>query len=777
LAKRILVSVDPYEARAVLMDGDRLANVEIESAERGKRKGNIYRARVTSVETSLDAAFVDYGASKDGFLPLDEVAHRSLALLGGGSGSRRPGVRQGDWILVQVIKEEFGKKGATLSMHISLPGRYVVVMPFSDRTGISRKLTAEERSRLRGVASQLKHPDGLGVIVRTSGEKESVEDLQTDLDQQLATWEGVIQRFKALSGPGEVHAESGLAVRFVRDYLSSDVTEILAEDEPSHRELLRFIEARMPTRRGLLRRYTGDLPLFLKYGVERQIESLLSGKVTLPTGGSIVIGQTEALVAIDVNSGRMKQRDAEDTAFRTNLEAAREIARQVVLRDLGGIIVVDFIDMESEAHDKLVEEELRASLAADKARLSFSRIGEFGLLAFSRQRIRQSVDLGSTLTCPTCFGTGRVRSPALLALSALRRVRERLATQAHLHPAYVEVRLPVTVANFLNNRKREDLVALEGHHGVVVDIVGDEDAAPQDLSVKLLPEVPADRVGLRRREEEPEDREETPNEEILPVVSPEASPEPRKSSLIKGLLKKVLGIEDPAPAEPVPARAVRQAQGRKDPGPVPGSVPVPVPAPPPVPEPPAVVAEELPKAKRGRKRRRRGRGMGEPGREPVTGQAQAPDPVREPEPEPVVPPPPAVAAPIPFGPEESESAAEPPEPRKSKRGRRRRGGRGRRHGDGEPQRSAESGAPEAAEPVPPRLPEPQPSPDSQPGNGKAKNRSRTRGSSSQGSAGRPPSDEPAPVSPAAPADRENRPKHPRQRRKPPAAPGPGEDRN
>jgi ribonuclease E len=489
--------VDPYEARAALLDGDRLINVEIESAASNKRKGNFYRARVTAVEPSLDAAFVDYGSSKDGFLPFDEVCSKSLQNLSGQNrANTRSGIRVGDWILVQVTKEEVGKKGATLTMHVSLPGRFVVLMPFSDRTGVSRKLGNDERARLKSIAHQLTLPEGMGCIVRTVGETEQIAEIQSDLDHLVQTWNLILERFKARTGAGEVHAESGLALRFVRDYMTSDVTEILAEDEVSHRELVRFIESHMPHRQGILKRYSGDLPLFLRYGVERQIEALLSHRVTLPSGGSIVVNQTEALVAIDVNSGRMKQRDIEDTAFRCNLEAAREVARQIVLRDLGGIIVVDFIDMESEAHRRAVEEELKAALAMDKARLTFTRIQDFGLLIFSRQRLRQAVDSGVTLPCPTCQGAGRVRSPALTAMSVLRKIRERLATQSQ-RAAYVEITVPVEVANFLNNRKRDALLALESRHEVLVDILGSSDALPDEVRMTVLGEVPGDRSILK----------------------------------------------------------------------------------------------------------------------------------------------------------------------------------------------------------------------------------------------------------------------------------------
>ncbi len=696
MSKRILISTDPYEARAVLMEGDRLVNIEVESASAEKRKGHIYRGRVTAVEPSLEAAFVEYGprpgshggrgASKDGFLPFDEVATRSLAeLTGHGRARNRSGLRVGDPVLVQVSKEEVGRKGATLTMYVSLPGRYVVLMPFSDRTGVSRKLDGEERDRLRRIMRQIRIPDGFGVIMRTSGEMtESPEEVQADLDYLVHAWEGVVRRFREMKEPGEVYSEASLAIRFVRDYLGPDVTEVLVEDPATHQELSRYLEAWMPHRHRILRRYDSEIPLFMRYGVERQIEALMGRRVTLPSGGSIVISETEALVAIDVNSGRLKQRDAEGTALATNLEAAREVARQVVLRDLGGLIVVDFIDMESEAHRRRVEDELKAAMARDKARLSFGRITDFGLLAFSRQRIRQAMDSGVNLPCPTCSGTGRLRSPSSLAMTALRRVRERLATLKQ-KAAYVEVVVPVAVANFLNNRKREDLTALERRYGVLVDVTGDAAAPPHDIRVNVLPEVPSDRTFLRTTEEAPPAAVEEPApgpEEKEVARGSAATGSNRERSVLKGLLKIVFGskVEEPSglvtppPAVPEPARTeVSKARAAATP-------PLASGAPGDTGKQEAEAPAEA-KVARGSRRKRSGRGRraakesqaaANPAREPQGDKARtrAPQPAtaREQKPE-AAPPPPEVG-----------EAAGPVEPagEASRRSRRRRGGRRRK---------------------------------------------------------------------------------------------------
>lgn len=526
--KKIIVSVDPYEARAALLDNGRLVNIEIESATATKRKGNIYKGVVTSLEASLGAAFVDYGGGKDGFLPYDEISNAMLMTIS--PYGKKRSLARGDYIMVQVVKEEHNGKGAALTTHISLPGRYVVLMPFSGKRGISRKVCGEERARLKQLASQLDVPKGYGVIVRTVGEKELLSDLQADLDVLHDRWKEILQKFKMQKGPGLIYSDASLAVRFVRDYMTLDVVEVLVEDEHSYQELARFFDMVMPQKRGILKRYNDPMPLFSKFGVEQQMDALLNDRVPLPSGGSIVIGQTEALVAIDVNAGRSKQRDTENTAFRVNLEAAREIARQLILRDLGGIVVVDFIDMKLDQHRHQVEDELKKALAMDKARLTFGEIGEFGLMIFSRQRLRQSVEASVTEPCPLCSGSGRIRSPTMLAMATLRKVRERLATHRS-KVEYVEVRVPLNVANFLNNRKRDALLELERRFDVVIDVLGDTDASPNDIKVSLRNEVPKDRNVLQQ-------------EELIP------QPEPKTEGVFKSLIKRWLKLsKDDEPDE------------------------------------------------------------------------------------------------------------------------------------------------------------------------------------------------------------------------------------
>jgi len=701
VSRRILISVDPYEARAALLDGDRLINVEVEGTSSVKRKGNIYRGRVTAVQGSLGAAFVDYGAHKDGFLPLEDVSNKSLVRFSGHSKTGgRTSLRVGDPVLVQVTKEEFGKKGATLTTYVSLPGRFVVLMPFSERTGVSRKLPGDERARLRQIASRLEVPEGCGFIVRTVGEEEDLQDLQADLDALVEEWRSIEKAFHDRKTVGEIHAEISLARRFVRDYLTSDVTEVWVEDEVSHRELAEYLQSHMPDRLGILRSYQGNVPLFLKYGVEGQIDALLQNRVSLPSGGSIVIAQTEALVAIDVNSGRTRQADIEATALKTNLEAAREIARQLVLRDLGGIVVVDFIDMESEAHRRAVEQEIRSSLKADKARLTFTPIQEFGLLILTRQRLRQSVDSGITLPCPTCQGSGRVRSPSLQAMAALRRIRERLATSSG-NIAYVEVTVPLEVAHFLGNRKRDALLALERKFDVIIDILGDPTSRPDAFHLSALADVPASRRALYGAEDDEE--EASPSPEEAPVATPLPDPGPgsprateggRQRSFLKGLLTRVLGLEDeeearaeapvrqdevrwtppsiPAPPPPAPRKAppppvAVRAPGTPDPSARPVSQPAPDPASGPSEEP----------ARRKRRRRRRKPGSEERPGVPMPDQASAEPRAEGSPPSPVsVPPPGDGETKPPREPDETPEApagqGEGEAPRKKRRRRRRK---------------------------------------------------------------------------------------------------------
>lgn len=568
LAKKIVISADSYEARAALLDGDLLINLEIESAGSNRKKGNIYRGRVTTIEKGLDAAFVDYGTGKEGFLPLDEVNERSLIEITGKSpaASGHVNLGVGDVVLVQVAKEEVGKKGAALTMNISSPGRFLVLMPFSSRTGVSRRLAGDDRTRLKDALDRLSLPEGFGLIIRTASDQSMEKELQADLNHLLSQWKEILSRFNQARKPTEVHTESSLALRFIRDYMDAGVGEVMVEDQETWQELNAYFASVMPGWQSILSRYTGDLPLFVKFNVDRQVEALLKNKVLLPSGGSIVIGQTEALTAIDVNSGRTKKGAIEDTAFRTNLEAAVEIARQVILRDIGGIIVVDFIDMESEAHRKGVEDALRNALARDKAHLTVARIRDFGLLAFSRQRLRHTVEEGIMSACPACGGTGRIRAPGPLAMSIMRRLRERLANMTS-EAELVEVTVSVDVANFLNNRKRDELMALERKHGLAIEILGTTDVAAEDMQIRIHEDIPDDRqlarVRIESHEETGASAPASAREAQQAGPAAQAAPPPKqKPSLLKGLIAKLLDLDE---FDEVPTRGRTKADSETQP--------------------------------------------------------------------------------------------------------------------------------------------------------------------------------------------------------------------
>lgn len=489
MVTRALISCDTDETRAALLEGGRLVNLEIETSFSAKRRGNIYKGCVVAVEKGLNAAFIRYTQesqpTKEGFLPIDSIVSQSLMELSGQKAQRgETALRVGDYVLVQVVKEEIGHKGATFTMDIALPGRYVVLMPFKQRNGVSRKLDGAERTRLRKMLEQVQVPQGYGVIIRTSVEDlDCPADLQADLDHLVHLWEDIVRRFKEMQGPGLIYAEPTLAVRFVRDYVKS-VSEVIVDDHHTLEQLSQYMERWMPETAAKLRLYSDPVPLFSRFGVEREIERLLSPKVPLPSGGSIYIQETEALVAVDVNSGKGKEQTAEKTALETNLEAAREIARQAILRDLGGLIVVDFIDMHSEENRRRVEQELSNAFAKDKARLAFGRIDQFGLLVFSRQRLRSTTESELTMACPCCSGSGRVWSPATLAAGALRRLRETLASKRPR--GQIQIRLPPAGADYLNNNKRSALADLEQKFQVTIEVIGDNGCRHNEIKISVV---------------------------------------------------------------------------------------------------------------------------------------------------------------------------------------------------------------------------------------------------------------------------------------------------
>ena len=458
-----------------MVDGQFLYDLDIEVAARSQRKASIYKAKIIRVEPSLEAAFVDYGADRHGFLPFKEIAREFYAdkvTASGEPASVKESLAEGQELLVQVDKEERGKKGAALTTFPSLAGRYLVLMPNNPRAGgISRRIEGEERSALREALSALEVPIGMGLIVRTAGVGKSREELQWDLDYLLKLWRAVETAANDRSGPFLVYQESNVIIRAIRDYFDKDVSEVLIDDEKVYDQARDFIAQVMPESAARVRRYEGRVPLFSRFQIENQIESAFSHSVRLPSGGSLVIDHTEALVSVDVNSARAtKGGDIEETALNTNLEAADEVARQLRLRDVGGLIVIDFIDMTPARNQRDVEHRLREALRQDRARVQFGRISRFGLLEMSRQRLRPSLGESSLRTCPTCNGRGYVRGPESLALSILRIVEEEAMKDL---TGRIVARLPIEVGTFLLNEKREGIVDIEKRTDVQVILVPD----------------------------------------------------------------------------------------------------------------------------------------------------------------------------------------------------------------------------------------------------------------------------------------------------------------
>jgi ribonuclease E len=455
--KRMLVNATQQEElRVALVDGQKLYDLSIEIASREQKKSNIYKARISRVEPSLEACFVDYGAQRHGFLPLKEVA-KEYFRAGGNRNNIREVLSEGQELLVQVEKEERGTKGAALTTFISLAGRYLVLMPNSPRAGgVSRRVEGEDRDQLKAVMDQLQVPEGMGAIVRTAGVGRTAEELQWDLNNLRVQWDAIVQSVDSRPTPFLVYQEGDALTRALRDYLSDDISEILIDDPDAYQKALEYMQRFMPAEaQRKLKLYSDDIPLFTRYQIENQIESAYAHKVQLPSGGSLVIDYTEALVSIDINSARATRgSDIETTATNANLEAADEIARQLRIRDIGGLIVIDFIDMEDPKNQRAVEDRLRDAMRQDKARIQIGRLSRFGLLEMSRQRLRPSISDSSHLTCPRCVGIGSIRSVESMALSILRLISEDARKE---RTARIIAQVPVDVATFLINEKRNDL--------------------------------------------------------------------------------------------------------------------------------------------------------------------------------------------------------------------------------------------------------------------------------------------------------------------------------
>ena len=473
ISKILINAIDPEECRIAKVKDIKLEEFHIESASREIIHGNIYKSIISRVEPSLQAVFVDYGADRHGFLQKHEI--HSDYFLNNLSGDRsiRKMVRRNQELLVQVTKDPFMKKGAMLTTYISLPGRYVVLMPGSDNRGISRKIEDEdERNRLKGIISTLKLPEGFGLIVRTAGINCTKIHMSRDLRYLLRLWKNIKKNVTKVQAPTLLYKERNLVLRSIRDYFTPDVTEILIDNATVYQEVKDFVKIISPKHTKIVKHYKGDKPIFTKYQLEDQISSIYEGRVKLKSGGSVILTQTEALVAIDVNSGKATQKKSiEQTALQTNIEAAEEIARQLRLRDLGGLIVIDFIDMKDSKHKLEVERAIKNNVKYGKAKTKIGKISRFGLMEMSRQRIRPSIEFSSFESCSHCGGKGLIPSTEMLVLDFLRKLR--LETLKKDGISSVKGIVPSVVADYLLNKKRKEILDLEISRSLSITIQGD----------------------------------------------------------------------------------------------------------------------------------------------------------------------------------------------------------------------------------------------------------------------------------------------------------------
>ena len=547
--KRMLINATQREElRVAIVDGQNLYDLDIEIPSKEQKKANIYKARITRVEPSLEACFVDYGADRHGFLPLKEISSQYFTP---GANPNKAGIREllkeGQEIVVQVEKEERGNKGAALTTFISLAGRYMVLMPNNPKAGgVSRRIEGEDRANIKEALDHLQVPDEMGLIVRTAGLGRDAEELQWDLDYLLQLWKAISEAAQSRPAPFLIYQESKLIIRALRDYLRNDIGEILIDHEELYQDAREFVQQVMPNNLRKLKLYQETVPLFSRYQIETQIENAFERQVRLPSGGSIVIDQTEALTAIDINSAKAtKGGDIEETAFNTNCEAAVEIARQLRIRDAGGLIVIDFIDMDSPRHQRDVEEKLKDALKLDRARVQIGRISRFGLLEMSRQRLRPSLGEATQIVCPRCEGHGRIRGVESLSLSALRLVEEHAMKES---TGQVLVQAPPSVANFLLNEKRRQLTEIEARHDVNVIVVADDKLETPHLEIQRL------RAADVGEDMKPSYQRTTPVAATpLPqMLRPGEEPE---QPAVAGILRATPAPERPEPVAPQPAAA------------------------------------------------------------------------------------------------------------------------------------------------------------------------------------------------------------------------------
>ena len=554
--KRMLINAtQPEEIRVAMVDGQWLYDLDIENRLREQKKNNIYKGKITRVEASLEAAFVDYGADRHGFLPLKEISReyfvKSDSENGGGKVRIKDVVKEGMEVVVQIEKEERGNKGAALTTFISLAGRYLVLMPNNPRAGgISRRIEGEDRTQLKDALSGLEVPKGMGMIVRTAGVGRTGTDLQSDLQSLIQLWGSIKEKSDDIKAPYFLWQEDNVIIRAIRDYLRADVGEIVIDETEAHKKATDYMQRVLPQQAGKIKYYSDPVPLFTRFQIEGQIETAYEREVKLPSGGSIVIDPTEALVSIDINSSRAtKGSNIEETALATNLEAADEIARQMRLRDIGGLVVIDFIDMQPVKNQREVENRMRDALSMDRARVQIGRISRFGLMEMSRQRLMPSLEETSSKVCPRCAGQGTIRSTKSLALSILRIIEEEAKKD---RSAEIQAIVPVTVGTFLLNEKRSDIAEIEARMNTRVVVLPNSEMVTPHFQVNRL------------RDDEPASGEESYKIALSTTEEEQEAAQAEKASQIrqqKPLQPAVQGIVTSA-AEPTPeSTATPEAKG------------------------------------------------------------------------------------------------------------------------------------------------------------------------------------------------------------------------
>lgn len=588
--KRMLFNAtQAEELRVAIVDGQKLVDLDIESAGKEQRKSNIYKGIITRIEPSLEAAFVDYGTDRHGFLPFKEISRVNFNPAEGVDVSRariQDVLKEGQELIVQVEKDERGNKGAALTTFISLAGRYLVLMPNNPRGGgVSRRIEGEERNELRDTMAQLDVPAGMSIIARTAGIGRTYEELQWDLNYLMQLWRAIESAAKLQTGAFLIYQEGSLVIRAIRDYFQPDIGEILIDTELIYDQAVQFMSHVMPQNVVKVKLYKDDVPLFSRFQIEHQIETAFAREVALPSGGAIVIDHTEALVSVDVNSARATRgSDIEETAFRTNLEAADEIARQLRLRDLGGLVVIDFIDMESTRNQREVENRLRDALRYDRARVQTGKISRFGLLELSRQRLQPSLGETSHIPCPRCHGTGHIRGTESSALHILRILQEEAMKE---NSAAIRAQVPVDVATFLLNEKRAEIHTIESRFKVDIvlvpnihletphysiqrlrhDEVGEDDVLPSYQMVEMPPETVEEKSAgaeIKPQRQIAAVRGITP-EQPAPVIA--EKPQPQTTSWL-GKVKQFFGFgsdtdkDEEKPAKPKTRDRENQSERR-----------------------------------------------------------------------------------------------------------------------------------------------------------------------------------------------------------------------